>query len=658
MSPLAIPTYASIKAINFMGLVLALAVSLVIPAFYSFSVYYEFRSALKTESVYFARNVESIIQNRPDLWEFETLRLKEITSLPSITGKPEEREIVNREAQSIVTSDYKAPFPYISYSVPLFDSGRPVGALNVRRPFGYILANILVVWAFALISGWSINFFLIRRLSRLLKISLDNLHNEKERIEITLNALNEGVITVDSQGTIILCNNAAQQLIGIEDYQAIGRPISEVYSVTAISDDRESLEATTYQLSAKNGGMREIEEFRVDLHDAASASGGYVLVFRDISERLRIEKDRIRVRQLDSLGILAGGIAHDFNNLLQCVFGYVSLAKLDLDQTSSAFTMLGKAEQSMKQATSLTQQLLTYAKGGKPVKKIIHLQPIIQNAVVFSLSGSNVDFETNYGDLWCVDGDEGQLGQVIQNIVINAVQAMPQGGRIRITALNHPPESQPNGKRTVSISIADTGAGIPKAHLSKIFDPYFTTKKAGNGLGLATAYSIIKNHGGTLAVESRPGSGSTFTITLPAVECVAQQPEQEYLPRGFSGKARILVMDDEEVIRTVALDMLNSLGHDVETAPHGEAALVQYRKALEDGAPFDLVILDLTVKGGMGGAETLTKLKQIDPGVKAVVSSGYSDDETIASHLELGFIASLAKPYTAAELENIIRITL
>jgi len=658
MSSSTIPTYASIKVIKSMGLVLALAVSLLIPAFYSFSVYHEFRTALKTESTYVARNIESIIQNRPDLWEFETLRLKEITSVPSVSGEPAEREIVNRDAKIIVTTEYKAQYPHISYSVRLFDSGRPVGVLNVKRPYGSLLTNLLVVWAFALVSGWSIYFFLIGRLSRLLKISLDNLHNEKERIEVTLNALNEGVITADSRGNIVLMNSAARQLIGIEANQAIGLPVSEVYNASPMPSDGESAETVTYQLSAKNGVVREIEEFRMNLHDSASASGGFVLVFRDISDRLRLEKDRIRMRQLDTLGMLAGGIAHDFNNLLQCIFGYVSLAKMDLDQTSDSFTMLENAEKSMAQATSLTQQLLTYSKGGKPVKKVIPLQPIIQNAVVFSLSGSNVDFDTFYDDLWCVDGDEGQLGQVIQNIMLNAAQAMPQGGRIRITALNQAPGSAADGKKSVSISIADTGIGISKEHLSRIFDPYFTTRKTGNGLGLATAYSIVKNHGGTIMVESTVGSGSTFTITLPAVECGSPQTAQDDPPPGPGRSARILVMDDEEIIRTVAMKMLKSQGHSVEEAPHGEAALALYRKAIEDGNPFDLVILDLTVKGGMGGTETLMRLKDIDPGVKAIVSSGYSDDVTVASHLELGFIALLAKPYTAVQLGNIISRTL
>lgn len=654
MSSSTIPTYASIKVIKSIGLLLVLAVSLLIPAFYSFSVYHEFRTALKTESTYFARNIESIIQSRPDLWEFETLRLQEITSIPSVSGEPEEREIVNRDAKSVVATEYKAQFPYIFYSVRLFDSGRPVGALNVKRPYGSLLINILAVWTFAMVSGWIIYYFLIRRLSRLLKASLDNLHNEKERIEVTLNALNEGVVTADSHGNVVLINNAAQQLIGIETQQAIGRPVSEVYNASPIPDDGENQEVVTYQLSAKNGVVREIEEFRSDLRDSSSASGGFVLVFRDISDRLRMEKDRIRMRQLDSLGMLAGGIAHDFNNLLQCVFGYISLAKMDLDQESSAFEMLESAEKSMAQATCLTQQLLTYAKGGKPVKKIISLQPIIQNAVVFSLSGSNVDFETFYDELWCVDGDEGQLGQVVQNLVINAVQAMPQGGRIRIVALNQGAGAAADGKKSVSISISDTGVGISKEQLSRIFDPYFTTKKTGNGLGLATAYSIVKNHGGSITVESTLGAGSTFTVILPAVEGTAPLAGQVDLPRSSGRRARILIMDDEEVIRAVAMSMLKSMGHTVEEAPHGEAALAMYRKAIEGGTPFDLVILDLTVKGGMGGTETLIRLRDIDPGVKAIVSSGYSDDGTVAFHMELGFVASLPKPYTATQLGNVV----
>jgi CheY-like chemotaxis protein len=310
---------------------------------------------------------------------------------------------------------------------------------------------------------------------------------------------------------------------------------------------------------------------------------------------------------------------------------------------------------------NLTSQLLTFSKGGKPVRKVIDLRPVIENAVKFALSGSRVSYDLFLNDeLSMVEADEGQIGQVVQNIVLNAEQSMPLGGRIEIAARNVPPAraavhslSAPDG--LVEIVVRDQGMGIPPEHLPRIFDPYFTTKEKGSGLGLATSYSIVKNHEGTIEVASELGKGSTFTVYLPASRSVAQ-PDVWPVAAGRAGgrRGRILVMDDEALVRVVAAELLRELGQVAEFAEDGDAAIEKYKQAKEEGRPFDVVILDLTIRGGKGGAETVQELLAIDPGVKAVVSSGYSDDEIIATYRQHGFSSFLKKPYDMQALARML----
>jgi PAS domain S-box-containing protein len=381
--------------------------------------------------------------------------------------------------------------------------------------------------------------------------------------------------------------------------------------------------------------------------------------FTDVTAQRQLEEERLRAQKLASIGTLAGGIAHDFNNLLQGVFGYLSMAKLSLDAREKALAMLEQAEQALHQSVSLTSQLLTFSKGGKPVRKVIDLRPVVENAVKFALSGSRVTFELAFDeDLRTVEADEGQIGQVVQNLVLNAEQAMPLGGRIEIAVRNAPPARAPEispapAAGLVEISVQDHGIGIPPAHLPRIFDPYFTTKEKGSGLGLATSYSIVKNHEGAITVRSELGQGSTFAVYLPAC-AAAREPAPAAPASAACARCRILVMDDERIVRTVMGELLEVLGHEVAFAEEGDAALAQYAAAREAGAPFDLVILDLTIRGGMGGEETLRRLREIDPAVRAVVSSGYSDDEVAATFRGHGFRAFLKKPYTLDELGRVL----
>jgi PAS domain S-box-containing protein len=384
-----------------------------------------------------------------------------------------------------------------------------------------------------------------------------------------------------------------------------------------------------------------------------------IAVARDISERKRSEAERLRTQKIEAIGVLAGGIAHDFNNLLQAVLGFLAVAKRKVDQRDRVLLMLEKAEKALQMSVNLTTQLVTFSKGGNPVKKSIALGPVIESATRFALSGSRSDcrFDVS-GELWPVDADEGQITQVVQNIVLNADQAMPGGGIISVTARNRgsgdaPATRVPGPGRWVEIEVRDTGCGIPEMDLPRIFEPYFTTKETGTGLGLATSYSIVKNHGGVIEVSSRVNKGSAFTIWLPAGGTLAESAASSEQPAAVR-KGRILIMDDEEVVRDSVGAMLGTLGQEVEYAADGAAAVQCYRTALASGSPFDVVILDATVRGGMGGEEALRRLREIDPSVAAVVSSGYSDKALVSNYAEYGFRAFLPKPFSLESLQAVL----
>jgi two-component system cell cycle sensor histidine kinase/response regulator CckA len=383
--------------------------------------------------------------------------------------------------------------------------------------------------------------------------------------------------------------------------------------------------------------------------------------FTDTSERRLLEEEQLKTQKLEAIGTLAGGIAHDFNNLLQGVFGYISLAKLARNDGEKSFTALEQAEKALHMSVRLTNQLLTFAKGGQPLKKTINLWPVIENAAKFALSGSRSGYRIIVGNnLWEAEADEGQIGQVIQNIVLNADQAMPQGGRVDISVRNidssvkYLPKGL-RGDKYIEIAIKDSGIGIPEQYLNKIFDPYFTTKERGSGLGLATSYSIVTNHGGLIDAKSEVGKGTTFFVYLPAISTTQKVDVVKPIAAAVSVRAgTILVMDDEPVIRAVAGELLSALGQRVEFATSGEEAIEKYVKAIQADKRYDVVILDLTIRGGMGGAETVRKLKEIDENVVAVVSSGYSDDAVISNYRDRGFKAFLKKPYNVDDLRRVL----
>ena len=382
----------------------------------------------------------------------------------------------------------------------------------------------------------------------------------------------------------------------------------------------------------------------------------------DITDRKNMEEELLNAKKLESVGLLAGGIAHDFNNLLAGILSNIELAKMQSVMEGSTYDRLNEAELAAYRAKDLTLQLLTFAKGGAPLKATLVLTDIIKESATLALRGRTVKAEYCLAtDLWPVEADAGQLNQVISNMIINADQAMPGGGTISIGSENVVlgPADVPSLRegKYVIVSIKDHGIGILPEHLSRVFDPYFTTKQRGSGLGLATSYSIVKKHQGTITVESEPGEGSTFRIYLPASENKVtrqQAGKSSELPKG---QGRILVMDDDECIRETTRNILLVLGYEVELTRDGAEAIDAYREAREDGRPFDAVIIDLTVPGGMGGKETIGKLIEIDPAVKAIVASGYSNDPVLAEFGNYGFKGAVGKPYRLRDLgETVMKV--
>jgi PAS domain S-box-containing protein len=501
---------------------------------------------------------------------------------------------------------------------------------------------------------------------------------DKESLAVTLRSIGDGVITTDVQGKIIILNNEAERLTGWSSREAIGQPLRAVFNVGSDPAAQTRAQQSGYRteaqsilvglpenatLTSRDGTARIIEQTASPIRDDKNEVTGVVLVFRDITERQRGEAERRKAETLEQLGLLAGGIAHDFNNLLTAIIGNISLASLLLPPDGEMAARLVDAKNASMRARDLAQQLLTFARGGAPIKTTASIGKLIQDTVSFSLRGSHSRSEFQFGaDLWPAEIDPGQISQVIGNLVVNADQAMPNGGTLYVSCENFRynanatpavPDLPPGDY--IRVSIRDEGVGIPEPYLKRIFDPYFTTKPKGNGLGLATTYSIIRNHNGLIDVKSQLHVGSTFTLYLPASlnqEKPVEQPRA--IPPALTGSGRVLVVDDEESVRTLVHFTLTRLGYQVMEAETALQGVNLYREKFEAGERFDAVILDLTLPGGMGGKEALKKIIEIDPTVNAIVSSGYATDATMSRYQDFGFRGVIAKPYEAAELGKIV----
>jgi PAS domain S-box-containing protein len=489
------------------------------------------------------------------------------------------------------------------------------------------------------------------------------LRESEEKYRVVIENMMDGVILGTPEGKILAANKATCDMFGKSESEliAIGRSgmidLNDTRLLNAF-EERKKLGKFRCEVNHKrnDGTVFPTEVTAVNFKDSRGNERSCVII-RDITNQKKFEEEQLKVDKLESLSLLAGGIAHDFNNVLTTILGNISLSKMLVNPEDEIFDLLGEAEAASLRAQMLTRQLLTFAKGGAPVKETASIAEIIEESAHFILHGSKSRCEFSIKDgLWHAEVDEGQISQVINNIVLNADHAMPQGGVIRIIAENME-VGETSGLpikpgRYILISITDPGIGIAEKHLSKIFDPYFTTKQKGSGLGLATAYSIIKRHDGHISVESELGVGTTFSIYVPASDKPLPEKKEEVII--LSGSGRLLVMDDDEPIRKTIGRMLSQLGYEPEFAADGAEAVQLYKMAMEAAMPFDAVILDLTIPGGMGGNDAIKELAKINPDVKAIVSSGYSNDEILSTFKEYGFKAMVPKPYEIKSLSKVL----
>lgn len=502
----------------------------------------------------------------------------------------------------------------------------------------------------------------------------EDIAKSRETLRTILHSMGDGVISVDVKGEIIAINKTASLLTGWPEQEALHQPLEMVFSPFRNHNPypqehpfakRIDFGTTTppngfSTLVARDGREFKIAESVALIEDYGDNTAGTVIVFRDITEQKRLEEEDAKVEKLKSIGTLAGGIAHDFNNIFMGLWGNISLAIDDLPDDHPALYSLRAAESSLNRATRLTKQLLTFAQGGVPVREVFDFKSLVTDVVHFSLAGSAVlPVITCPDDLWFASADSGQMQQVFTNLIVNAKEAMPDGGRLHITLANQKVErgtSLPlNAGSYLKIVIADSGIGIKPEHLSRIFDPYFTTKQTGSGLGLATVYSVIAKHNGYIFVESGKGDGAIFTVYIPAVS--RQAVEKEIVDQGQLKSFEditVLVMDDEQSILNLVTRILQKQKIHVDTAEDGQKAINIYREKISRGEVYDLVILDLTVPGGLGGVETAKQILESDPQARLIVSSGYSEDPILSNPSEYGFVDIIAKPYSRKELLEVV----
>ncbi len=499
------------------------------------------------------------------------------------------------------------------------------------------------------------------------------LHESEKTLKAFIDVMPVGVTWTDSDGTIKHVNNCFIEWFGYDTgdiptldewfLRAYPDPVNHENFISRwkAANDTALADGTTIHpsesiITCKDGSDRHV------IVNTQLARNLRLDIFTDITERESLQNRLLNAQRLESLGVLAGGIAHDFNNILTGIMGNISMARMVLATPEKSARLLDNAEKATLRATELATQLLTFAKGGAPVKKTVSIRKLVNESLSFALRGTNVKGVVEIPDcLHDIEADEGQVSQVFNNIVINAVQAMPGGGKISVQGMNITLETEnsltlPPGEY-VKLSFSDEGCGMAEDVRQKIFDPYFTTKSGGMGLGLASVHSIINRHGGHIEARSKVGEGTTFTLFLPSTgktsawgAGICDRITQSEALAGGS----VLVMDDEEMIRELAAEMLGHLGYEVTTCTTGEEAVRKYRMAKEGNNPFSFVIMDLTIPGGMGGRESAADILAFDPCARLIASSGYSNDPVIADFFDYGFCGSIVKPYSLDELRRVL----
>ncbi|OHD64793.1 MAG: hypothetical protein A2176_10740 [Spirochaetes bacterium RBG_13_51_14] len=503
------------------------------------------------------------------------------------------------------------------------------------------------------------------------------IRDSEKKYRSLVNCIDDIVLDIDPEGVILFVNPAMRTITGYGPEEIIGHNLLEYIHPDDIDGFLDSLRRSRKTVKGRRKKLIETictdNELRIVKKDGSNVwieircrpeedAGGGIRGFRgiasDITRKRHAEDEQIRESRIESLSILAAGIAHDFNNLLTAIIGNISLAKINISEDEKNYDILSEAEKASVMAKNLALQLLTFSRGGSPEKKTTSIRNLLMDTTYFVLRGSPIACDFHISDLlWDTDIDRGQISQVIHNIILNARQAMTDGGTIRVTAENTIVKENDSlplaGGNYIRMSIFDQGHGIPEEIISKIFDPYFSTKTTGSGLGLAISYSIIKKHSGHITVASERGRGTTFTIYLPASHGTAvRYLAADNMKR--TARGRILLMDDERIILELGGTMLRHLGYEVAHAAHPGEAVAMYQEARDAGKPFDLVILDLIIPGGPGADKAIESLRNIDAGVTAIVTSGYVDDPVMIHYEKYGFSGALAKPFNMEELQEVL----
>jgi PAS domain S-box-containing protein len=541
-----------------------------------------------------------------------------------------------------------------------------LAALKVPVQAVRAICAVIATWAMLgmiKIFNWEIS----TKLQKAQDVLKKQLRLYEERFMEVVESSSDIIYSIDTHGVILSTNKQGYQILDYLHSDIIGKHIKEIctretWEELAKGFEKVKAEGSVFldagKIIRRTGENLDVTAHSTAMYDERKEFHGVRLTFRDITEHKKMEEELRNIEKLESIGIMAGGIAHDFNNILTTITGNISLARVSAKNDRKLSRVLSETQKACNHARNLTNQLLTFSKGGAPIKKVQYIKNLLKDSTKFALRGSPVNYELFLeDDLWPVEVDEGQIIQVIHNLALNAQQAMCNGGTIAISAENVAVEKAdplPFKGNYIKIRVKDEGIGIPAERMNKIFDPYFTTKEEGSGLGLTTTFSIIKNHDGHIFVDSRENVGTTFSIFLPASDERAYE-EKKKMDKDLQGAGYILIMDDEENVRRSVCRMLRYLGYDVEAAKNGEQAIDLYKNAMESVRPFDAVLMDLTIRGGKGGKETIKELRRIDSQVKAVVSSGYFNDPIMADYNKHGFFGVIPKPYEIEVLNEVLQ---